>query len=286
MFAAIDQIMKRHASLPYVSMLVLLVCITALDYFTGAEYSSFTFYLLPIAIAAWYTNKNITTAMVLISAVCWLVCQQLTGKEYQSLLAPYWNVMLRLITFALVANLILTVRNSLDALTAIAMRDGLTQLNNARAFRSKYDIVRALAVRRRSPLAVAVIDLDGFKQVNDSKGHAVGDDVLRKFAWLLNDASRSSDIVARMGGDEFMVILADASEASARAYDARVRKAFDASGLKEAYGIDFSMGVVSYAVPPQDIARATQAADALMYTAKHDGKAHTAFEHVENLATA
>ena len=280
MFTGLDHLLRRHSAVPYLAIFATLVVITLVDYFTGTEFSSFTLYLVPIGIACWYTTRHLSVVVVLLSTLCWLMCEQLSGREYTSLLAPYWNALLRLATFAIVANLIITVRRSMSALSAIAMRDGLTQLNNARAFRSKYDVVRALAVRRQCPLSIAVIDLDGFKHVNDSKGHAVGDDVLRAFAHVLGDASRTADVVARMGGDEFMVVLVDAGDAAARAYDARVRKAFDASGLAQTHGIGFSMGVLTFDAPPAEVSKAIGAADALMYKAKYDGKARTTFRHV------
>ena len=207
MFTGLDHLLRRHSAVPYLAIFATLVVITLVDYFTGTEFSSFTLYLVPIGIACWYTTRHLSVVVVLLSTLCWLMCEQLSGREYTSLLAPYWNALLRLATFAIVANLIITVRRSMSALSAIAMRDGLTQLNNARAFRSKYDVVRALAVRRQCPLSIAVIDLDGFKHVNDSKGHAVGDDVLRAFAHVLGDASRTADVVARMGGDEFAMTV-------------------------------------------------------------------------------
>lgn len=285
MFVHIDHVLRRHSSLPYVAMVGSLVFVALGDYLTGTEFSSFTFYLLPIGFAAWYTNRLTTMAMVLAATFFWLICEQLTGRDYLSVLAPYWNAVLRLATFSVVAHLMLTVRHSMDALIAITMRDGLTQLNNARAFRCKYDVLRASAMRNHSPLAIAVIDLDRFKGVNDLHGHAKGDEVLRSFAHVLSDASRSSDVVARMGGDEFMVLLADADEAAARAYDARVRKAFEVSQLARDYGIDFSMGVVAFDVPPQNVSLATHEADVLMYTAKEAGKAQSTFKQVDRLAT-
>ena len=280
MFNGIDQLLRRHSAIPYVAIVASLIVITLVDYYTGTEFSSFTLYLVPIGIACWYTTRHFAVVAVLVSAISWLMCEQLSGREYTSLLAPYWNALLRLVTFAIVANLITTVRRSMSALKAIAMRDGLTQLNNARAFRSKYDYVRALAARRHSPLSIAVIDLDGFKQVNDSKGHAIGDEVLRAFAHVLSDSSRTADVVARMGGDEFMVILVDAGESAARAYEARVRKTLQDSGLAQDHGIEFSMGIMTFDAPPVDVSKAIGSADALMYKAKYEGKARTVFRHV------
>ena len=88
-----------------------------------------------------------------------------------------------------------------------------------------------------------MIDLDGFKAVHDQLGHSAGDTVLVKFAQVLKQSSRSSDILARMGGDEFVVVLLDTDHAGAEQYSRKLREIFFNSGLKQQYGINFSMRI-------------------------------------------
>lgn len=280
MFVVFDHFLRQRGWYPHALMWALLALIGTGDYLTGPEYSTFTLYLLPIGVAAWYTGRRSTIGMVLACTLVWFAAQQLTGKPPAHPFAPYWNAALRLFGFAWFAYLWRTVARALQTMTAMAMRDELTRLNNARAFEAKYDWLRGMAARRRSPLAIAMLDLDGFKHVNDSFGHSVGNEVLVRFGQVLSDAARSTDVVARLGGDEFAVLLADAGDTAARSFETRVRKLFVESGLPARYGVDFSMGAVVFDAAPEKMSHAMSPADALMYAAKQEGKARTRFEHV------
>ena len=93
-------------------------------------------------------------------------------------------------------------------LRATAMRDQLTGLPNRRAWHDRLEQELAAASRSRRPLSVAVVDLDGLKQVNDTHGHEQGDQLIRRSAHAWAAAVRRSDFLARLGGDEFVVLLA------------------------------------------------------------------------------
>jgi diguanylate cyclase (GGDEF)-like protein len=115
-------------------------------------------------------------------------------------------------------------RRLADALRHQADHDALTGLPNRR--RLEDDLVRELARSRRSgsPLCVCALDLDGFKAVNDSRGHAAGDDALRTLAEEWRQNLRGSDVLARQGGDEFLLVLPDCSEARATEVAERLRE--------------------------------------------------------------
>ncbi len=96
-----------------------------------------------------------------------------------------------------------------------SMKDDLTGLNNRRAFREALEREIVLAERHEQPLTVLMIDIDGFKRINDDLGHAAGDRVLREFAAALGASLRSTDFVARLGGDEFVALLPKAERRQA-----------------------------------------------------------------------
>ena len=261
------------------SIIVLFTLIMGLiDIATGYEYSFSVFYLIPVSVAVWYDNTKVTVLSILGATCMWLYADFSSGHQYTQTLAPYWNAFVRLAFFSVVAILLFKVRGSLIAMTKMAMRDSLTALSNSRAFQMQYDDIRRNSHKSSHGFAVGVIDLDGFKKINDSLGHSKGDDVLVAFAEILKKATRSTDIVARMGGDEFIVILKRTDAKGAEEYSARLRRAFNESGLKEQSGVDFSMGIILFDHLPEDLDDATHAADMLMYKAKALGKSQTTIQ--------
>jgi diguanylate cyclase (GGDEF)-like protein len=154
------------------------------------------------------------------------------------------------------------------AITQQALQDPLTGLPNRRALDER---LRSLASSTDSqPLAVALVDLDGFKDVNDRHSHADGDDVLRVVASTLRDALRGDDIVARYGGDEFIALLPGAPVSAAKQALGRAVSRVAALPAHLSRGVTLSVGLVS--LRPQERAeQVLSRADAAMYQAKRGG---------------
>lgn len=149
-----------------------------------------------------------------------------------------------------------------------ALKDPLTGLANRRALD---DRLRQIAAASPSgPLSVALIDLDGFKRVNDNKSHAEGDDVLRVIASTLRDALRGDDFVARYGGDEFVVLLPGASPTDATLAMRRTASAVADLPRHLSHGVTLSIGLVSMA-PGEHPESVLTRADRAMYRAKRGG---------------
>lgn len=258
-----------------ISLLFIIIILGAIDLATGYEYSFAVFYLIPVSIAAWYDNKHIAMIAVILSGITWLYADYSAGHQYTNSIIPFWNACVRLGFFSVVAFLLLRIKNNLNEMTLMAMKDSLTSLNNTRAFNLEYQALKKRYCKKEHTLAVAIIDLDGFKAVNDTYGHSKGDDVLVEFAHVLQAATRHSDVVARMGGDEFVVILQDTDLKGIEDYANRLRNSFLFSGLKQKFGIDFSMGIRIYNELPDNVDDATHQADLLMYQSKAQGKSQT-----------
>lgn len=154
------------------------------------------------------------------------------------------------------------------AITKQAMHDPLTGLPNRRALDERLHELASSAAAQ--PLAVALIDLDGFKGVNDRHSHADGDDVLRVVASTLRDTLRGDDIVARYGGDEFITLLPGAPVSAATQALGRSVNAVAALPHHLSHGVTLSVGLVS--LRPQERAHEVLSrADAAMYQAKRRG---------------
>ena len=236
------------------------------------------------SVAGAHTPTTFTTAAV--PGTSWrLVVAVPNNHLYNSLSG--WSSVLPWLVFALVTLLgVLLVllfarsiadRARLTTLSATMRRtaqtDSLTGLNNRRALTEQLTRAAARARRHDEPLSVLMIDLDRFKQTNDTFGHDAGDQVLCTVADCMREVLRTEDIYGRWGGDEFLVALPLTDEDGARATGERLRKAaravkLDAIGLSE--GVELSFGVASGThTSPTELVRE---ADAALYDDKADGR--------------
>jgi diguanylate cyclase (GGDEF)-like protein len=156
-----------------------------------------------------------------------------------------------------------------------AMKDPLTDLLNRNAFVEEAMQLTLLQIKRDRPVAVFMIDLDGFKEINDRFGHALGDKVLRLFAETVRTSLRSSDLIGRLGGEEFAVVIADACRDNAFRVADRVRRAFaEAAETVEGLpvGATASFGVSIIQDPNDNIMSLLTQADQALYRAKALGR--------------
>jgi len=158
-------------------------------------------------------------------------------------------------------------RRAQDELAWLALHDPLTRLPNRRALEARLAMETARARAAVQPLALAVLDLDAFKAVNDAHGHGVGDRVLVDLAARLRAGTPPEGLAARIGGEEFVILLPGRSLASALAVAEAVRRAVEAAPVGGLPGVTISAGVAEGARP--DL---LAAADAALYRAKRAGR--------------
>ncbi len=154
-------------------------------------------------------------------------------------------------------------------LERLVVTDPLTGVYNHRYFRDRLYQEMCRATRHKSPLCLLMIDIDAFKKCNDAYGHLEGDCLLVKIANVLNEYSRSTDIVCRYGGDEFTMILPETDVASARILARKVKDAVQALDLKCEPTI--SVGIADIK-EKRNILDLIQKADKALYQAKRSGK--------------
>ena len=157
----------------------------------------------------------------------------------------------------------------------LATHDALTELYNRRHFIEMADKEIARAIRHQRPLSLCIVDVDLFKPVNDRYGHISGDEVLRQIAALLRRHARNDDLAARIGGEEFALLLPECGSEDAAVLADRVREAVAEAAFApggEPRQMTVSIGVASLAVSRETRQALMAAADAALYRAKHEGR--------------
>ena len=247
---------------------------------TGAIYAANVFsppqvrlgilYLVPILIATWYQGVW--------WGVAFLVASLLLRVPVELSQQPDVTVLMSLInqgSFTAVAGIAMAafrnIRRTQALLEDLAIHDPLTRVLNARSFTER--LAQELRRNRRygRPLSLLYLDLDDFKVVNDSHGHQTGDAVLRLVAEAIRGAVRQADIVGRMGGDEFAVLMPETADDVAEAAATRL-----ATSLREAFrgtpSVTASIGIVSCTDSGAGADDVLRHADRAMYEAKRQGK--------------
>jgi diguanylate cyclase (GGDEF)-like protein len=156
-------------------------------------------------------------------------------------------------------------------LEVLAVTDGLTGLKNRRAFQEKLQEEVGRVARYSAPFSLLLLDVDHFKQFNDTFGHPAGDGVLRDVARLLKESSRSTDFVARYGGEEFVILLPNTDQQGSLLLAEKVRKAVERSDWRDR-PISVSIGVATMSTANGDGMVLVKEADAALYRSKKNGR--------------
>ncbi len=154
----------------------------------------------------------------------------------------------------------------------LARVDPLTTVPNRRAFYEVLDKERVRSRRYRRPFTIAYLDLDNFKKVNDSLGHAVGDELLVQVAAGLISNLRASDYVGRLGGDEFAVLLPETDATAAKLVLCKLRLRLLEKMKAHSWQVTFSIGAATFLDPPDSLDVVIRLADETMYAIKAHGK--------------
>lgn len=170
---------------------------------------------------------------------------------------------------ATTAFLILTSDTLIRKLEDTIRQDQLTGLLNKSALQEEMQTEIQRALRYQRPVSLMMIDLDNFKSINDSQGHLQGDAVLKKIARCILDSVRTTDVVARFGGDEFTVLLPETDEATARLVAERTRQHLN---LNLPDHCSASIGLATLAAKAEDLDTFMRRADDALYEAKRLGK--------------
>jgi diguanylate cyclase (GGDEF)-like protein len=262
--------MQRERALAYsVAMLVLVALV---DYLTGTQLSLATLYLAPIMLAAWACGLRYALAFTAASLVLQAVLMLALGIPSARL--PYFVVVLinRGLFYLLIATLTAGLRAMYERERGFARIDALTGVPNRLQLTDTLAREMRRHARSRKPFSVAYFDCDGFKSINDRFGHPEGDRLLRATAGTISQHVRDSDLVCRVGGDEFVVLFPEAEGAALAGTLAALRTALHDCCRAEHWDVTFSIGVATFHSLPTSPDDALACADQAMYEAKSHGK--------------
>lgn len=262
---------RAVAVLAWIGAVGIVVALAFLRTETEAEYGFASAALVPIVAITWLTGRGGGLSLTAVAMVAWTAADIASGRQFANWWAPYIDGVMRFVTYSFVTLVVSRLHTSLLRERRLSSYDALTGVLNRRAFLEVGEFEADRALRYRHALAVAFLDLDNFKQVNDSSGHHVGDAALCAAAAALRAALRSTDRVGRVGGDEFAVVFpeigqAEAGEAAAKLADALRR------GLADYPPISASIGIAWFGRADRPFEEMLCAADEIMYAVKKDGK--------------
>ena len=261
-------------------VLLLVAGICFLNYTNETKISFYIFYSLPIFIATWYIGG---WAGILISFACTVAWWIVDLKNSAPQLIHYIDSSLRLIFFISISVMISYLHVSLIREKKLADTDYLTGLLNRRVFIEKAGVEAEKAKKHGRPFTMVYIDLDNFKPVNDRYGHTVGDNLLKQIASELKNNLRMSDIVARMGGDEFVIFLPNTNEKESAAALSHLQTCLNTLSENSQMPVTFTIGAITYEKTYQSTEEMIKAVDRVMYAGKQAGKNMIKHIHARDL---
>ncbi|HBA72495.1 MAG: hypothetical protein A2X82_19545 [Geobacteraceae bacterium GWC2_55_20] len=252
--------------------LLLLILLGWIDLITG-DYSLIIFYLIPVSLVAWFVGNRSGILFCFLSVTVRLTIDESESTfSFSHSVMHYWNDLIEFIFLLIMSTLFSALRKNLNTEKELSSRDPLTGALNRRSFfdLAEYEINRSH--RYGLPFTVAYIDLDNFKWINDQLGHRVGDQLLVNVVSTFRSNIRSTDILARFGGDEFVILLPETGGEAAMTFLKKIHSHLDQQMEQNNWPVSFSIGAATYLKAPETADEAIHKADELMYQVKHSGK--------------
>jgi diguanylate cyclase (GGDEF)-like protein len=243
-----------------------------IDFVTG-DYSLIIFYLIPVSLTAWFVSQGCGVFFCLLAVAVRIVVEESSiSFNFSHSTLHYWNEIIELLFLLIMSVLFSALKKNLENEKTLASHDPLTGALNRRSF---FDLAEHEINRSRRydlPLTAAYIDLDNFKEINDSLGHRTGDEVLLTVVSAIKTNIRSTDILARFGGDEFVILLPETSGEAAISFLNKIHDHLNDTVTEKNWPITFSIGAATYIETPKSIDEVVQKVDELMYSVKRSSK--------------
>jgi len=240
-------------------------------YTIGPQFSLEFFFLIPVSLVVWFAGRRAGILIAFLSAIAWFAVDTASRGATLASPVPYWNAIMKLGFLVAVAWILPALKKEWQQEKESARTDYLTKTANKRSFEAAAQLELERAQRYHRPFSVVYLDVDKFKFVNDRYGHSAGDTLLRVVAQTIQSKIRSSDLIARVGGDEFALLLPETQSDPAQIVVRRLQKFLLDAAQKNEWPVSFSFGVATFLRPPESVEEMVKKTDSLMYAAKKGG---------------
>ena len=276
---------QRSKAFTIITGLLLVIILGFVDYLTK-DISFLVFDLIPVFFVTWFAGRSSGFLLCFASTISWIIVDMFERGSFSFLLVHYWNTAVKFGYFALVAYFISNFKKSLEREKELARIDHLTGILNGRVFLEVARIEKERSLRYKHPLTLAYMDIDEFKNINDTFGHSIGDSLLRLVAETIKNNIRTMDVVARLGGDEFVILLPETGSESAKIVFPRIKEVLSLVMHKNGWPVKFSFGVVTFVDFSGSVDEMLKKADNLIYSAKNSGRDTIKFGQSENSSSS
>jgi len=265
---------KTITKLSFVSILVLGI----LQFLFGGTVTIAPLYIFPTLFSSWYGSGINGMVSAFLSTLVFVVIETASNRvlpafcELLLFSAPY------LASYMLLAILIINFRDVHRIEAHAADTDNLTGIHNARSFYAELANELLRSKRYDHVFSLAYLDVDNFKSINDALGHTAGDKLLKEVANCLVSSLRATDVIARLGGDEYTCLLPETNQEEAKLAFLKTADLLKRRMTKNRWNVSFSIGVITFENLPEDIKEAIDLADTLMYSVKNDNKDNVAYQ--------
>jgi diguanylate cyclase (GGDEF)-like protein len=259
---------------------VMIVFITWVTAYSGRiESPLLNLYLLPIIACSLILGKLMTAIEVVAIIICYMALSY-DPRVASFATLEYWGTLLALVAPVVLVAYITTmlaadIRYAVDKIKQVSDTDDLTGLYNMRAFSAILQRAFKQSVRHGHSLSLVMADSDNLKSVNDAHGHDAGNRLLQHLVRCIRDELRGSDVIARFGGDEFVLLLPETNRRGAQELAERIRRSVEGSRFDIRGGdmhITVSLGIASYPEDGGNLEVILDKADKAMYRAKQRGR--------------
>ncbi|HEY9729638.1 MAG TPA: GGDEF domain-containing protein [Chroococcales cyanobacterium] len=266
---------KTHKSVFIGLGIFFLILIGCIDYFVPPEIYLSIFYLLPIYSLTWFVGRKAGIIAALLSAIASSLTHLINeDRDSFILIIGFWNSCFNLSLFIILSTLFFELHHFIEEEQKQARIDKVTGLANKRLFFELAHLEIKKSHRYRHPLTIIYMDIDDFKKINEMLGRTIGDKLLKTVAETIKSNIRETDIIGRIGDDEFSILLPGSGYEPAQIVIFRVQSELLKVMQKNNWAINFSLGAVTFLSPPKSVEEMLQPADRLMYLVKNEGKNH------------